>query len=355
MPSRAELMIGGMLAIALVASPAAWADPSYEVEPVSQNALPGNLIHDPMSIRWDPEGPNKRVKIVESEGVPGGQAISFQVRRTSRDPWDIRLRAPFDNDISKGEAIEIYFWARAANLPRGKDAGKIDVILQRDKEPYDTVISENLAPTPDWKMYKVSGVTEADFPANESEMGFNFGDQKQTIELGPFFAVSLGDAAAATPEVAAIDTPEAPTGYSVSGNFEWSHGDGVSSNPIEGETADVAGLSVTNDQTKANVWDAHAGASDLGVGVAAGDELELVFWARAVSGMGDVSAVLQRREEPFDTIISRDLLLSSGWEKYSVYGVSASDVEAGKLGFVVHLGHTEQTIEFGSFTLTKTN
>lgn len=182
--------IGGTLAIAMIVSPVASADPAYEVAPVDQSTLPGQLVHNPMAIKWQPEGGNKSVSIVDSEGVPGSQAISFRVRKKSNKPWDINMRAPFERDVAAGQTVEIYFWARASKLPRKKDTGKISVALGRNVEPYDTAVVQEILPTEEWKMYRVSGVAERDFPVSESDMGFNFGFEKQTIELGPFFAIT---------------------------------------------------------------------------------------------------------------------------------------------------------------------
>lgn len=199
MVSLKKSVSAACIAIAFASAPAAFADPSFEVEPVNQVTVPGQLLHSPMNIRWEPEGNNKSVSIVESDGVPGAQAIAFKVRRKSKKPWDIRMRAPFDRDVSEGEQVEIYFWARAAKVPKGRDAGKISVALGRTKEPYDTVVSQEITPGEDWKMYRVSGTAERDFPTSESDMGFNFGFAKQTIELGPFFAVTLDPASASDP------------------------------------------------------------------------------------------------------------------------------------------------------------
>lgn len=185
----------GVLAASLACAPNVAADPQFEVAPVSQAELPGSLIHNPMAIKWDPEGNNKSVSIVESDGVPGGQAIEFKVKKKSRKSWDIRMRAPFASDIEAGETIEIYFWARASKPERRKDTGHINVAIGRNVEPYDTIIAQDILPTEQWKMYKVSGVAGRNFPANKSDMGFNFGFTKQTIELGPFYAVSLGQSA----------------------------------------------------------------------------------------------------------------------------------------------------------------
>ena len=182
--------IAGSLALFMEVSPVALAAPAHEVAPVSQSALPGKLLHNPMAIKWQPEGGNKSVSIVESDCGPGAQASSFRVRKKSKKPWDINMRAPFERDVAAGQTVEIFFWARTSKLPRKKETGKISVALGRNVEPYDTAVVQEIMPTSDWKMYRVTGVAERDFPISESDMGFNFGFEKQTIELGPFFAIT---------------------------------------------------------------------------------------------------------------------------------------------------------------------
>ena len=191
-----QMTVGtAFFAACLITPMSASADPAFVTAPVDQSALPGQLLHNPMAIRWNPEGPNKSVSITDSEGVPGGQAISFRVRRKSNKPWDIRMRAPFERDVAAGQKVDIFFWARASKLPRKADVGKISVALGRNEEPYDTVVNEEILPTAEWQMYRVSGVAERDFPTSESDMGFNFGFEKQTIELGPFFAITSDSSA----------------------------------------------------------------------------------------------------------------------------------------------------------------
>ena len=118
-------------------------------------------------------------------------AIQIEARRKSRDPWDIRLRAPTEKAISEGDEIAVFFWLRAATLPRGQDAGRVDVVVQRKEEPYDDVVLQEIQPGTDWRMYKVSGVANADFQPEETEFGFNLGKAKQTIEFGPFYAAKV--------------------------------------------------------------------------------------------------------------------------------------------------------------------
>lgn len=177
----------GVSAIGLSAT----ADESFAIEPIGMNEIVGDLIHNPSTIKWDPIGKNKRAKVVESEGVPGGMAIQIEAKRKSKDAWDIRLRAPVEKDIASGDTLATYFWLRAAKLPKGAEAGKVDVVVQRKVDPYDQVILEEIQPTEEWKMYKVTGTAGADFPVDDTEMGFNLAKMKQTIEFGPFYTVRV--------------------------------------------------------------------------------------------------------------------------------------------------------------------
>ena len=189
-------LVSTLLAMPVTLVSAAVADPAFEVTPVSAYELPGDLIHSPSNIKWEPYGKNKQAKIVDSEGVPGEMAIQIKVKRKAKNPWDVRMRAPFEQDVKAGDAIDVYFWVRAESYPKGKEAGEIGVALGRNVKPHDTAVDATIYPTSEWKMYKVSGIAGADFPVDESDMGFNIGHLKQTIEFGPFFAVKVEQAAA---------------------------------------------------------------------------------------------------------------------------------------------------------------
>jgi hypothetical protein len=195
MPKALALL--AMVAAPTFAGSSAAADPAVEITPVSPYQIAGDLLHTPSNIKWEPYGKNKRAKVVESEGVPGGQAIQIEVKRKPRDPWDIRMKAEFDQDISSGDNIELYFWLRAESIQKGKETGKVEAVIGRNVKPHDTVIVHEILPTTEWKMYKVSGTAGTEFPSSESDMGFNIGLMKQTIEFGPFYAIK---APAETPE-----------------------------------------------------------------------------------------------------------------------------------------------------------
>lgn len=154
--------------------------------------LPGTLINNPYDIQWATEGAHKKEKIVKSEGAPGGMAYSVTVKKSKRNPWDTATRIPMTTSIEKGDVILVSFWARAAKPPEGRDAGDISVALQRNVEPYDSILEERIALGTEWKLYNVAGKAKRTYNADKTNLNFNLARAKQTIEFGRFYIMSLG-------------------------------------------------------------------------------------------------------------------------------------------------------------------
>ena len=154
--------------------------------------LPGKLINNPYDVKWRTEGSDKKEKIVESKGAPGGMAYSVKVKKSKRNHWDTATRIPMTEDIQKDDVIIVSFWARAAKVAKGKDIGKIVAVLQRKVEPYDSIFEEHIDLGKEWKLHHVSGKAERDYSADETSMNFNLAKAKQTIEFGQFYVMDLG-------------------------------------------------------------------------------------------------------------------------------------------------------------------
>lgn len=149
----------------------------------------GQLIQDPSSIAWKPAGRNKRVKIVSAFGIPGDAAIQFSVNREPKAPEDVRILAPMGADIFSGDRVSVYFWLRTASTDSEDYLGTVDVVVRRVKDSETTVIEQEIRPTANWKMYKVSSESPIDFPSKSTEFGFYLGKHRQTVEIGPVFIV----------------------------------------------------------------------------------------------------------------------------------------------------------------------
>ena len=155
-------------------------------------SLPGKLINNPYDIKWSTDGSDKKEKIVQSEGAPGGTAYSVTVKKKKKNHWDTATRIPMTTDIPKGDTILVSFWARAAKPQKGKDTGPIVVALQRNVEPYDSIVEESIDLGKEWKLYSVAGTAGRDYSAKRTNLNFNLAKAKQTIEFGQFYVMNLG-------------------------------------------------------------------------------------------------------------------------------------------------------------------
>ena len=155
-------------------------------------SLPGKLINNPYDIEWRTDGSDKKDSVVKSEGAPGGMAYRVTVKKTKRNPWDTATRIPMTTAVEKDDVITMHFWARAAKIPKGRDAGDVTVTIQRNVEPYDSIIEERMDFGPDWKLYTLNGKAKRDFSADKTNINFNLAKAKQTIEFGQFYIMNMG-------------------------------------------------------------------------------------------------------------------------------------------------------------------
>lgn len=155
-------------------------------------SLPGKRINNPYNIQWKTEGSDKSESIQEAPSIPGGMAYRVKVKKKKRKAWDTATRIPMTASIEKGDVIMVAFWARSAKPPKGKDFGEITVALQRNIEPYDSVLSEPVELAQEWKLYKAVGKANRDFDADKTNLNFNLAHAKQDVEFGRFYISSLG-------------------------------------------------------------------------------------------------------------------------------------------------------------------
>ena len=154
--------------------------------------LPGKLINNPYDIQWSTDGSDKKEAIVKSEGVPGGMAYSVRVKKAKRKPWETATRFTMTEDIAKDDVILISYWARAAKPQKGRDTGDILVALQRNIEPYDSIVEERVDLGTEWKLRYAAGTAKRDYVAEKTNLNFNLAYAKQTIEFGQFYIMNLG-------------------------------------------------------------------------------------------------------------------------------------------------------------------
>lgn len=174
----------------LLSSPAISQDADAVLQALD-DALPGTFIHNPMDLQWDQRGPNKKLKLVDAPDLPSGQAISIRIKKKTDKPWDTVVFTEMDSAVSKGETVEIHFWARTARPRAGQDTADVTLYVGRNEEPYDYIISEDIKPSQEWNLYTVRGTADANYSAGKVKAEFQLGKAAQTIELGEFYASKL--------------------------------------------------------------------------------------------------------------------------------------------------------------------
>jgi len=120
---------------------------------------------------------------------------------------------------------------------------------------------------------------------------------------------------------------------------------------IEADTPSGHAISAYVKKRKTNPWDTTL-FFDLDKGVEKGDRVSVELWvrtAKAPKSQENAEFVLYvgRNEEPWDRIISEDVLPGSEWEKLTIEGVSEGYYPKGEVKVEFQLAKYKQTLEFG--------
>ena len=141
--------------------------------------LPGKLINNPYDIKWRTDGSDRKASVVKSEGAPGGMAYRVTVKKSKKNPWDTATRIPMTQDINKDDVILFSFWARTVKPPKGKETGDIGVNIQRNIEPYDSVLDDRIALGTEWKLHNIAGTASRKYSQDKTQINFNLARAKK--------------------------------------------------------------------------------------------------------------------------------------------------------------------------------
>ena len=344
--SPIRFILGALTAVTLSVSPV-FADEVDEALAALEAQLPGTLMNNPFVIKWKTDGKDKSTKIVSAEGVPGGQAYQVRVKKKQQNPWDVQVALPISGGVEAGETVAISFWARTEKPVKGLETADFDVVVQRNGAPYDGPISKRINPTTEWALYSANGVAEKGIKAGKVQVGFHMGRAAQTVEFGQFYVMNLG-AQGAVPAAAA---PSGPATEETS-TLLYQYGDALSAADVSADAAQggkATRFTVTS--APANAYEAGA-TGPLNGAINAGDALTLTFWGRKISGPGNISALIQRNGEPYESLISGNVRLTDEWAEYKVTGTSNLDLAAGGAAASFQFGAAAQTVEIGSYTVS---
>ena len=155
------------------------------------DALPGQLIHNPLVIDWELGGNDMKSSVVDAEALMTGNAVRVRVRKAQQNPWDSRLFFNIPDAVEAGDELQVYYWVRTHKAAKGKDSADINLFLGRNIEPYDNIISERIYPGDEWQLANVTGTANRDFRAGTLKLEYQLGRNAQSVEFGPVYVSML--------------------------------------------------------------------------------------------------------------------------------------------------------------------
>lgn len=130
---------------------------------------------------------------VEDSDVPFERAYRVKVNQTGANPWEPQFQTPRNAiPVRNGDMLYWVFYAKTIEAEQETGQAKGTFYAQKAESPWTTIVSHEITPGSDWTRYHVfSKVTDA---YAEGEMGvtIHLGYFRQTIELGGFLALNLG-------------------------------------------------------------------------------------------------------------------------------------------------------------------
>ncbi|GHA97791.1 hypothetical protein GCM10009069_20950 [Algimonas arctica] len=184
-----------LAASAMMVTPTAQAQDTAAALQALDDALPGQLLHNPFDLEWDAKGNDLKMKVVDAEALSSGKAISARLKKKQPKPWDSNLSVQVSEAVMKGEEVQIYFYVRTVKPAAGRDTGVVSLFIGRNEEPYDYVLSQDIFPSSEWELMNLTGTAGADYPAGTMKVEYQLGKAAQTVEFGPVYVSTLGQKA----------------------------------------------------------------------------------------------------------------------------------------------------------------
>lgn len=168
-------MAGWKLAIAALIGAA-------PVAAIAQDDVTKQIVNDPGA----PDVSGAKASLVDDSKVQGGKALRVQVPKKGANPWDSSVGGAIKKPIAKGDHLVLLFSAR---LDKGEN-GAITATLpynaiQLAGAPYSTIVQGDAKIGPEWKDFKVEGVSNGNYGANELKVTIQLATAKQTVDFGP--------------------------------------------------------------------------------------------------------------------------------------------------------------------------
>lgn len=151
--------------------------------------LAGALMNDPSRLDWDTYGNQFKSRGYADESIPGGQAaLRFTISK-ARENYSVGTTIPLLGDIKQGDTMTVGFFARAIKAETSDGKARIGVRFQQNSPPYPGFGDTTISPDGEWGWYEVTAKANRDISQKLAIVTLQFGEAKQTVEIGQTIVV----------------------------------------------------------------------------------------------------------------------------------------------------------------------
>jgi hypothetical protein len=148
----------------------------------AQDDIAKQIVNDPSA----PDVGGARASLVDDAKAQGGKALQVVVPKKGANPWDSTVGGAIKKPIAKGDHLVLLFSAR---LEKGENGATTAILpynaIQLAGAPYSTVVQGSADIGPEWKDFKVEGVSDGNYGPNELKVTIQLATARQTVDFGP--------------------------------------------------------------------------------------------------------------------------------------------------------------------------
>lgn len=156
---------------------------------LAQADLASKIVNDPGA----PDVNGAKGSLVADPKVEGGTALRVAVPRKGANPWDSSVGGAIKKPIAKGDKLVLLFSAR---LEKGENGATTTTLpynaVQLAGAPYSTVMQGSADIGPEWKDFRVEGVSDGNYAAGDLKVTIQLATAKQTVDFGPIVVLDMG-------------------------------------------------------------------------------------------------------------------------------------------------------------------
>lgn len=176
-----KFIIPLMVSLSIPAAVMAQGSTADEARKLIDDALPGDLVNDPLSFQWTTYGDGLRVKSIDVATIPGGVGVNAKLKGAKPNKWDAGINVPLTSKISKGDTVRVYIWVRS------DDETDVGTRLQQDFAPYDGFGEWTLQPKSEWSLNNYEAIATHDLEPGKATFSLQLGAKGQSIEVGQIY------------------------------------------------------------------------------------------------------------------------------------------------------------------------